>query len=30
MITSFYDTINNGLQEKLGPVLFQMPPKLSL
>lgn len=26
MITSFYDTINNGLQEKLGPVLFQMPP----
>lgn len=26
LITSFYDTINNGLQEKLGPVLFQMPP----
>lgn len=25
-INSFYDTINNGLQEKLGPVLFQMPP----
>ncbi len=25
-ITRFYDTINNGLQEKLGPVLFQMPP----
>jgi uncharacterized protein YecE (DUF72 family) len=25
-ISSFYDTINNGLQEKLGPVLFQMPP----
>lgn len=26
-ITRFYDTINNGLQEKLGPVLFQMPPR---
>lgn len=26
LITSFYDTINNGLQEKLGPVLFQLPP----
>lgn len=26
MITSFYDTINNGLQQKLGPVLFQLPP----
>jgi uncharacterized protein YecE (DUF72 family) len=26
MITSFYDTINNGLQHKLGPVLFQLPP----
>lgn len=26
LITSFYDTINSGLQEKLGPVLFQMPP----
>ncbi|TWI97674.1 uncharacterized protein YecE (DUF72 family) [Mucilaginibacter frigoritolerans] len=26
LIISFYDTINNGLQEKLGPVLFQMPP----
>jgi len=25
-IMSFYDTINNGLQEKLGPVLFQLPP----
>jgi len=25
-VTSFYDTINNGLQEKLGPVLFQLPP----
>jgi uncharacterized protein YecE (DUF72 family) len=29
MITSFYDTINNGLQEKLGPVLFQLPPGFS-
>lgn len=28
-LTSFYDTINNGLQEKLGPVLFQLPPGLS-
>lgn len=26
LINSFYDTINNGLQEKLGPVLFQTPP----
>lgn len=26
LISSFYDTINNGLQEKLGPVLFQVPP----
>jgi len=26
LISSFYETINNGLQEKLGPVLFQMPP----
>jgi uncharacterized protein YecE (DUF72 family) len=26
LITSFYDTINNGLQEKSGPVLFQLPP----
>ena len=25
MISDFYETINNGLQEKLGPVLFQMP-----
>lgn len=29
LITSFYDTINNGLQEKLGPVLFQVPPSFS-
>src|ERR1700761_5193584 len=27
-LTSFYDTINNGLREKLGPVLFQLPPGL--
>ncbi|MCR8560508.1 DUF72 domain-containing protein [Mucilaginibacter sp. BJC16-A38] len=26
LITSFYDTLNAGLQEKLGPVLFQLPP----
>jgi uncharacterized protein YecE (DUF72 family) len=26
LISSFYDTINDGLQQKLGPVLFQMPP----
>ncbi|WP_235853934.1 DUF72 domain-containing protein [Mucilaginibacter terrenus] len=26
MLTSFYDTINSGLQDKLGPVLFQLPP----
>ncbi|MEO6851652.1 MAG: DUF72 domain-containing protein [Mucilaginibacter sp.] len=29
MITDFYETINNGLQEKLGSVLFQMPPRFS-
>lgn len=29
LLTSFYDTINNGLQEKLGPVLFQLPPSFS-
>lgn len=29
MITDFYETINNGLREKLGPVLFQLPPRLS-
>lgn len=27
MLSSFYQTINDGLQEKLGPVLFQMPPR---
>lgn len=26
MLGSFYDTINDGLRDKLGPVLFQMPP----
>jgi len=26
LVTHFYDTVNDGLQEKLGPVLFQMPP----
>lgn len=26
LLTSFYDTINTGLQDKLGPVLFQLPP----
>jgi uncharacterized protein YecE (DUF72 family) len=25
MISDFYETINNGLKEKSGPVLFQMP-----
>jgi uncharacterized protein YecE (DUF72 family) len=29
LITSFYDTINDGLQEKLGPVLFQLPPSFN-
>jgi uncharacterized protein YecE (DUF72 family) len=29
MITSFYDTINDGLRDKLGPVLFQLPPRFS-
>jgi uncharacterized protein YecE (DUF72 family) len=29
MINDFYGTINNGLQEKLGPVLFQMPPRFA-
>jgi len=27
MISSFYDTIRAGLQEKLGPVLFQVPER---
>ncbi|SDP96076.1 Uncharacterized conserved protein YecE, DUF72 family [Mucilaginibacter sp. OK268] len=29
LIISFYDTINQGLQEKLGPVLFQLPPSFT-
>ena len=29
LISSFYETINNGLQEKLGPTLFQLPPGFS-
>jgi uncharacterized protein YecE (DUF72 family) len=29
LITSFYGTINQGLQEKLGPVLFQLPPSFT-
>ncbi|HTD99739.1 MAG TPA: DUF72 domain-containing protein [Mucilaginibacter sp.] len=29
MIGDFYETINSGLQEKLGPILFQMPPRFS-
>jgi uncharacterized protein YecE (DUF72 family) len=28
-ITDFYETTNSGLQEKLGPVLFQLPPRLA-
>src|ERR1700712_4723427 len=27
MLTSFYNTIREGLQKKLGPVLFQFPPR---
>lgn len=27
MISSFYATIRDGLQDKLGPVLFQFPPR---
>ena len=26
LISTFYETISTGLQEKLGPVLFQLPP----
>lgn len=29
MITDFYETINTGLQGKLGPVLFQLPPRFA-
>lgn len=28
-IKLFYDVLSNGLKEKLGPVLFQLPPKLA-
>ncbi|RAK63831.1 DUF72 domain-containing protein [Hymenobacter edaphi] len=27
LLTDFYDTVQQGLQEKLGPVLFQLPPR---
>jgi uncharacterized protein YecE (DUF72 family) len=27
MLTSFYQTIKDGLQDRLGPVLFQFPPR---
>jgi uncharacterized protein YecE (DUF72 family) len=27
MLSSFYTTIREGLEEKLGPVLFQFPPR---
>lgn len=26
LVTRFYEVVNDGLREKLGPVLFQMPP----
>ena len=29
MLGSFYSTISEGLQEKLGPVLFQLPPRFT-
>ncbi|UOE47915.1 DUF72 domain-containing protein [Mucilaginibacter sp. SMC90] len=29
MLSDFYGTIREGLQEKLGPVLFQLPPRLA-
>lgn len=29
MINDFYQAISTGLQEKLGPVLFQLPPRFS-
>ncbi|MBS7564964.1 DUF72 domain-containing protein [Mucilaginibacter sp. Bleaf8] len=29
LINEFYDTITNGLQHKLGTVLFQMPPRFA-
>ncbi|MCC3158000.1 DUF72 domain-containing protein [Hymenobacter sp. 15J16-1T3B] len=27
LLTDFYDTVQQGLREKLGPVLFQLPPR---
>jgi uncharacterized protein YecE (DUF72 family) len=27
LLTDFYGTVQDGLQEKLGPVLFQLPPR---
>lgn len=29
LLQEFYDVLLNGLQEKLGPVLFQLPPQFS-
>jgi uncharacterized protein YecE (DUF72 family) len=29
LLDDFYTTVNNGLKEKLGPVLFQLPPSFS-
>lgn len=29
LLTDFYDTCARGLREKLGPVLFQLPPRLA-
>lgn len=29
MLSDFYGTVDEGLQEKLGPVLFQLPPRLA-
>ncbi len=29
LLTDFYGTVQNGLKEKLGPVLFQLPPSFA-
>jgi uncharacterized protein YecE (DUF72 family) len=29
VLSDFYGSVNEGLQEKLGPVLFQFPPRLA-
>ncbi|MGI4833606.1 MAG: DUF72 domain-containing protein [Janthinobacterium lividum] len=29
LLLDFYDTLGQGLREKLGPVLFQLPPRLT-